>query len=82
MFAGRNNFTVKDYEENEDRNHHAENATALVAKYGTVSEINKIKEITHSHNTRGHILKEEQDERDNLVRKYQRRLFAENKDLK
>jgi len=80
--TGRSNFTIKDYEKNEDRNHHTENATALVKKYGTVSEINKIKEIKTNHEQRGHILKEEQDERDNIVRKYHRRLLNENEDLK
>ena len=64
------NFTKADFFRNEDENMHTENAMELVLKFGTEEEIKRMEKIMTAHNTRGHILRDEQEERDALVRKY------------
>ena len=64
------NFTKADFFANEDENMHTENAMELVMKFGTEEEIKRMEKIMTAHNTRGHILRDEQEERDAFVRKY------------
>ena len=56
--------------DNEDENMHTENAVELAKKFGTPEEQERMEKIMTAHNTRGHILSDEQEERDELVRKY------------
>ena len=39
----KRNFTLKDYDKNEAKNYHAENALELVKKYGTKQRLKKLK---------------------------------------
>ena len=64
------NFTKQDFFDNEDENMHTENALELAKKFGTPEEQERMEKIMTAHNTRGHILSDEQEERDELVRKY------------
>ena len=64
------NFTKQDFFDNEDENMHTENAVELAKKFGTPEEQERMEKIMTAHNTRGHILSDEQEERDELVRKY------------
>lgn len=63
-------FTRADFFANEDENMHTENAVELAKKFGTPEEIDRMEKIMTAHNTRGHIEPAEQEERDELVRKY------------
>jgi len=64
------NFTKQDFFDNEDENMHTENAVELAKKFGTPEEQERMEKIMTAHNTRGHIEPAEQEERDELVRKY------------
>lgn len=63
-------FTRADFFANEDENMHTENAVELAKKFGTSEEQKRMEMIMTAHNTRGHIEPAEQEERDELVRKY------------
>ena len=63
-------FTREDFFANEDENMHTENAVELAYKFGTPEEIDRMNKIMTAHNSRGHIEPAEQEERDELVRKY------------
>ena len=63
-------FTKEDFFANEDENMHTENAVELAKKFGTPEEIKRMEMIMTAHNTRGYIEPAEQEERDELVRKY------------
>ena len=76
---GKTNFTLADYEKNEDINYHAENALELVKKYGTKAEIKKIEAINKRHHARGHLLHEEGILRLKISDKYYDRLVADSK---
>ena len=59
----------EDFFANEDENMHTENAVELAKKFGTPEEIKRMEMIMTAHNTRGQF-DAEQEERDELVRKY------------
>ena len=63
-------FTKEDFFANEDENMHTENAVELAKKFGTIEEIKRMEMIMTAHNTRGLPAHAEQEERDELVRKY------------
>jgi len=63
-------FTREDFFANEDENMHTENAVELAYKFGTPEEIDRMNKIMTAHNSRGYIEPAEQEERDELVRKY------------
>ena len=63
-------FTREDFFANEEENMHTENAVELAYKFGTPEEIDRMNKIMTAHNSRGHIEPAEQEERDELVRKY------------
>ena len=64
------NFTKKDFLDNESENMHTENAVELATLFGTKEEQDRMNKIMTAHNTRGYILPDEQEERDQLVQKY------------
>ena len=49
---------------------HTENAVELATLFGTKEEQDPMNKIMTAHNTRGYILPDEQEERDQLVQKY------------
>ena len=63
-------FTREDFFANEEENMHTENAVELAYKFGTPEEIDRMNKIMTAHNSRGYIEPAEQEERDELVRKY------------
>ena len=73
----KRNFTLDDYEKNEDINYHAENALELVKKYGTKAEIKKIEAINKRHMERGHLEHDDFLERHEVAQKYYKKLVAE-----
>jgi len=77
---GRTNFTLADYEKNEDINYHAENALELVKKYGTKAEIKKIEAINKRHMERGHLEHGDSQKRYLISDKYYKNLVAESKE--
>jgi len=76
---GRTNFTLADYEKNEDINYHAENALELVKKYGTKAEIKKIEAINERHHARGYLEHGDSQKRYLISDKYYKNLVAESK---
>ena len=69
-------FTKKDFDKNEDRNLHSENAVELARKFGSKKEYDRMVAIYKSHMKRGSISSSEQKERDALIIKYQPKLEA------
>ena len=63
-------FTKKDFDKNEDRNLHSENAVELARKFGSKKEYDRMVAIYKSHMKRGSISSSEQKERDALISKY------------
>ena len=63
-------FTKKDFDDNEDKNYHSENAVELAKKFGTKEEIKRMTAIHKAHMKRRHITSSDQKERDKLVMKY------------
>jgi hypothetical protein len=76
---GKTNFTLADYEKNEDINYHAENALELVKKYGTKAEIKKIEAINKRHHARGFLEHGDSQKRYLISDKYYKNLVAESK---
>jgi len=76
---GKTNFTLLDFEKNEDMNYHGKNALELVKKYGTKAEIKKIEAINKRHHARGHLLHEEGILRLKISDKYYKNLVADSK---
>ena len=70
-------FSLRDYEKNEDINYHAENALQLVKKYGTQSEIDAITKINKNHMEVGHLVYEDSIKRGEISNKYFDRLLAD-----
>ena len=74
----KRNFTLKDYDKNEAKNYHAENALELVKKYGTKAEIKKIEAINKRHMERGHLVYDDMVARDEVShQKYYKNLVDE-----
>ena len=67
-------FTKKDFKDNERDNEHGLNAKKVVDMFGTGAEKMKIDAINARHNMKGHISREDQMTRDALVRKYYNKL--------
>ena len=63
-------FTKKDFEDNEDANMHTENGMEIAKMFGTPQEVKRMEMIMKAHNQRGHILGDEQAERNAIVSKY------------
>ncbi len=73
MFAKRNNFNMKQYEKLNDTDDYRDGITAtkeLVEKYGTPSEIRRIKELHNYHHSTGYLTNDLGDEVNNLDHKY------------
>ena len=71
------NFTKKDFKDNERNNEHGLNAKKVVDMFGTSAEKMKIDAINARHNMKGHISREDQRTRDSLVSKYYNKLKEE-----
>jgi len=76
---GKTNFTLAEYEKNEDINYHAENALELVKKYGTKAEIKQIEAINKRHHARGYLEHGDSQKRYLISDKYYKNLVAESK---
>jgi len=76
---GKTNFTLAEFEKNEDINYHAENALELVKKYGTKSEIKKIEAINKRHKKEGRLAHDQWKKRVEISDKYYDRLVADSK---
>ena len=65
-FEGKaNEFSLKEFKDQEDINYHTENAVALVRQYGTSDEIREVEDIALRHRTSGYgIDKQDQMRRD------------------
>ena len=63
-------FTKKDFDDNEDANMHTENGMEIAKMFGTPQEVKRMEMIMKAHNQRGHILGDEQAERNAIVSKY------------
>ena len=70
-------FTRKDFDDNEDKNHHTENAVELVNMFGDNYEKRQIAQIKKDHDKRGHLVSKDQKVRDALVKKYLPKLKEE-----
>jgi hypothetical protein len=64
------NFTLKDFNQNEQNNYHTRNGSELVNMFGTPHEKKLMKQIKKNHEEKGHIKAEDQKVRDSLVSKY------------
>lgn len=65
-----NEFDKKDFQDNEAHNLHSENAVEIAKAFGTPEEVEAMERIMDQHMRRGHILPNEVEERNALVRKY------------
>ena len=65
-----NEFNKKDFQKNEAHNLHSENAVEIAKAFGTPEEVEAMQRIMDQHMRRGHILPNEIEERNALVRKY------------
>ena len=65
-----NEFDKKDFQDNEAHNLHSENAVEIAKAFGTPEEVEAMERIMDQHMRRGHILPNEIEERNALVRKY------------
>ena len=65
-----NEFNKKDFQDNEAHNLHTENAVEIAKAFGTPEEVEAMERIQDAHMRRGHILPNEIEERNALVRKY------------
>jgi hypothetical protein len=65
-----NEFDKKDFQDNEAHNLHSENAVEIAKAFGTPEEVEAMERIMDQHMRRGHILPDEVEERNALVRKY------------
>ena len=70
-------FTKKDYDENEDNNMHTENAVELARKFGSKKEFDQMVAIYKAHRKKGEISRSDQMKRDALVKKYLPKLKEE-----
>jgi len=77
MFAS--DFSLADYEKNEDNNEHGENARQLVVKFGTNAELKKIEAINKRHHQSGSLHWEDYKKRYLISEKYYKKLLAESK---
>ena len=66
----KEDFTKKDFKNNERENDHSGNATAVVNKFGTDKEKDKIADINKRHMKANSISRADQTERDAIVNKY------------
>ena len=72
-------FGMNEYEGNEGRNAHTENALLLTQKYGTQSEAKEMKEISNTHNSTGYINNQDYDRRCKISNKYYKNLLREHR---
>ena len=70
-------FTRKDFDDNEDKNHHTENAVELVNMFGDNYEKRQIAQIKKDHDKNRSISAKDQKVRDALVKKYLPKLKEE-----
>jgi hypothetical protein len=77
MFAS--DFSLAEYEKNEDVNNHGENARQLVVKFGTDAELKKIEAINKRHHQRKYLSREDGKKRYAISQKYYKKLVAESK---
>jgi len=75
----QSDFSLADYEKNEDNNEHGENARQLVVKFGTNAELKKIEAINKRHHQSGSLHWEDYKKRYLISEKYYKKLLAESK---